>query len=322
MRRFGLAVGMLLSLLSAGSVAPRPAYAVSWTLVAKWEMNEPAAGAGCTNPPTMIDESGFGSPANGTVRPDVALDGGGGSCTARVADSGKYVFPGWRRVSPDPYIDIDIEPFATIAPEQSRVEIPSQSKLIPGMNTFKYVIRFKPANVWRRPAGAGTEVPKRWLLPVVHADATYNMLQTGWSNALNGGQVKIELIGNEEVKPINVNGRIESRQLLGLVRCTFRTDDAAQTAMVYSLVPTNDGPSASKIECGINRATNKAFITVIDDASGPLPVPLINEVPLPANFGPVSPTDHTSIGKKPGSTDPNDAYAGDLRYVRYFIGAA
>lgn len=299
------------------TVDPAPAHAVSWTLVARWEMDEPAGGVGCTSPPTMLDDSGYRSPANGVVSATgVVLNGAGPTCATRVWNSGHYTFRGWREVAPDPFANVAIAADAAVR-DAPQVVVRHQDKLTPGMRSFKYVMRFKPANVWRSPVEGGAP---RWLLPIATRDATYNMVQKGGWNAQNGGQVKIELIGNEAVRRIDVNGVMESRQTLGLVRCMFRTDDGAQTAMVYSLVPANYGSFANKIECGIDRSTNKAFITTFEDSSGWLPAPLTNQVDLPAGFGAVSPLDDMYIAHKPGSSDPLDMYAGDIRYLRLFVG--
>jgi hypothetical protein len=236
-------------------------------------------------------EQTFGVSRNGT-----------GACPAGNLDSGRYEFKNWAS-----YVinDILVED-AGLPVNTGQVKVSDATNLLnPGLKSFKFSMRFKPTNVTRTANGVSD-----WYLPEFEqASATLNMLQKGFNLGV-GGQMKIELRA--------------SGASLGKIRCTF-SDDGLRQVQVQSIVATNFDPSYSnKFECGVNRETSEAFITVFENHDGLVPSAVRTATtPLPANFGSVKPKPTPNalyIGQKPDSPDEADAFSGKIYSVKMSIG--
>lgn len=309
MRRRPLAITALLILAITPSILPAPAQAlVNWTVIAAWEMDEPGSGCSPNNEmedlaPDPTTQRGNNT---GTIQSFDATFGvarnGSGSCPNGTIDLGRYEFRNWSSYVANDTLVEDIG----IPANTGQVIVSDGSNLLnPAMKSFKFTMRFKPTNVVRTVGGVTD-----WFLPEFQqAGATLNVLQKGFNLGV-GGQMKIELRA--------------SGSNLGKLRCTFSDEDLRQV-QVQALVATNFDPTRSnKFECGINRETGVAFITVFENHDGPVPAAdQTNTTALPAGFSNVKPKPNPNalyIGQKPDSGDEADAFSGKIYYALMSLG--
>lgn len=282
--------------------------AVAWYGRAMWELDEPS---GCT---TALDrvEKPVGIYNHGAIASTGVALNGAGTCANPTYGSGRYKFTGWENVVSGGAI-----PDAATVPANASEVVVTQNdnKLDPWSSSFKIVLRFTPTLVWRDPDGPGGEPAGDGLPNILgnHSDVSYNMVMKGRSND-PGGSYKGEMLGDHGGDT-------------GKIRCVFRDDDG-QSVSVKAGQVTLATASLNKVECGIDRERGVAFIRVLENGEAGMPAGGWGEVikSLPAGFDDIHPNTDTSfgnrfnIGKKSGSTDPRDAFAGKIYYVRLYFG--
>jgi hypothetical protein len=220
-----------------------------------------------------------------------------------------------------------------------------KSALNPGLRSFVFKARFKPANVVRSVDMNGDgdaidagEVNNNFL-PKFTGPTSLNIIQKGSYQGPNG-QMKMELVGDELIGNIN-GGDVNSAnpdldevnvQLLGRIRCTFQDEDfdtvpdvSINQVVVWAGTATNLGVDANgveridKVECGIDRtigATGVAFVVVAENHTGVVNVR--TEVPLPVGFGKIIPTPGGNTNSSLVVTQTGDGTSGGKR--AFYIG--
>lgn len=198
-----------------------------------------------------------------------------------VLNGSKYAFPGWTaNVGFDGRLTGDL---ADSTVGEIRVVDPA-GDLVPAAGTFAIKVKFKPTLLNGQLPLPGTS--SELLLP------SYNIVQRGRANDI-GGFYKLELMG--------------FGSKLGRVHCAMKAPGFSALD-VYS-APVVDGLS-HKVECVIDR-TAKALRIMTDG--------VVSESKSFVVYGSIEPRDiygtYFTVGKKPGSDNPADAFAGQIDYV-------
>lgn len=192
----------------------------------------------------------------------------------------KYLFPGWSA-----NLDAGGSLTGVLAdPESGEIRVlDPTNQLMPGLDSFGIQLRLKP-------------LLRNGLLPFPgtgsNSTPSYNILQRGRANDI-GGTYKLELMGYGPRS--------------GRVHCTMRAP-GFPALDVYS-APIVDG-LAHKIDCSLDRTLSQLRITTDG---------VLSDVKTFNSYGSIEPRDiygfYLTIGKKPGSNVPADAYAGQIDWV-------
>ncbi len=197
-----------------------------------------------------------------------------------VTNGSTYTFPGWTN-----NIDATGRLVGVLAdPAIGEIRVPDPSgSLSPGGGSFSVALRLQPTLT----SGA-LPIPGDGSLAI----PSYNILQRGRATDA-GGFYKLELIGYGTK--------------LGKVHCGMKAP-GFNSLDVYS-ARIIDG-NAHTIECSLDRLARVLKITTDGVVSGTKSF---------SSYGTILPRDqygtYLTVGKKPGSTDPGDAFAGSIDYV-------
>ena len=201
-----------------------------------------------------------------------------------VADGSKYTFAGWTG-----NVDATGRLSGVLAnPSLGEIRVPDAAGILsPGGGSFSVGLSLRPTLL-----NGSLPLPGDGSL----AWPTYNILQRGRATDA-GGFYKLELVG------------VGSK--LGRVHCGMKAPGYSSLD-VYS-APIIDG-NPHTIECTLDRMTRVLKITTDGYVSGTKSF---------KTYGVIAPRDtygtYLTVGKKPGSSDPGDAFAGDIDYVTISI---
>ncbi len=197
-----------------------------------------------------------------------------------TTDGSKYTFPGWAA-----NVDATGRLTGVLANSSiGEIRVPDAAGwLSPGAGSFGIKLSLRPALV-----NGGLPLPGTGSL----AAPSYNILQRGRATDA-GGFYKLELVG--------IGTKI------GKVHCGMKAPGYSSLD-VYS-APILDGKPHT-IECTLDRLARVLRITTDGFVSGTKSF---------KTYGVILPRDaygtYLTVGKKPGSIDPGDAFAGEIDYV-------
>ncbi len=197
-----------------------------------------------------------------------------------TTDGSKYVFSGWTT-----NVDATGRLTGLLASSSAgEIRVPDAASLLsPGAGSFSIALSLRPTLV-----NGSLPLPGSGTL----AAPSYNILQRGRATDA-GGFYKLELIG--------------SGSKLGKVHCGMKAPGFASLD-VYSARILDGKPHT--IECTLDRLTRVLKITTDGFVSGTKSF---------TTYGTIMPRDaygtYLTVGKKPGSSDPGDAFAGEIDYV-------
>ena len=274
-RRLLVSLGVFVAVIALASTA----LAVTWGDVARYKLAESSS-------VFRVDDAA--APANDGWR---ASDG--------ITTTGfGYVFEGWHRAddgTPGELEVDDVIPVSTYAQGGARYSIfrvkQNHEDLDPGTDAFRVILEMSVDALPDVDLIVANDPTK---------DISYNVAQKGLSSD-PGGSWKIEIVG----KGSNA----------GTVRCTFKgeNDGVAKVRSPHKI----DSGDKYKVICKWNGADERAHVYVenLDDPS---------EIAVPDRWtvddchetkgcpDVIEPGAHAYFGGKPGSTDPTDAYAGEI----------
>lgn len=231
----------------------------------------------------IVGQWNMNEPAGSTLMLDSAAPAANSSPYSGVVDNGStYLFPGWtNNLTPTGQLSGVL---ATSSLGEIRVPDPS-GKLLPLTSSFSVAVRLRPTLV-------NGSLPTDGVDPAL-INPSYNVVQRGRATD-PGGFYKLELIGYGSK--------------YGKIHCGMKAP-GYNSVDVYS-GPLLDG-NFHTVDCTIDRLAKVLRITTDGVVSW--------TKSYGSTYGSISPRDiygtFLTVGKKPGSLNPADAFAGEIDWV-------